>query len=920
MINTEELKQLNLTDIVARETGQQPKTDGRHNVFICPFHSEKTGSFKVHMDKNFFYCFGCGAGDDGGDTITFIGMYKNLDFKDACEYLAENYGNGSLPELSENSKKPEKRKKPEPEKNIEFSFIIDSDIKQLITKTLKDDFYLNRYGTVSKVWKYRDTEDRIINIVARFDSGSGKQIVPFYLDSEKKWKSGQPIKTNRTPYNVNHLKKTEKVVYVEGEKCALAGMDYLKQKGINTAENTKLVFITSVGGSKQVKKTDFSCLKGKDLVIWPDNDEPGIDAAKVLKTLVSDYVNSVQVLKPAGNAKGYDIADHIEDGEDPLAYIRNAERILEDNSEEQSKTNKTGKSDNQQQRARKSGGDPENSSKHEKSSEPEDLVNPYFTFLGWDKDKHYFLPTGSEMVYEIRKGSLSTAKILEIAPLDFWVVYFPGKSGTMNANAAFDYVISESKRAGIFNPELLRGAGVWEDNGQFVLNTGKYILDRNNVKHTYSEYRKAKAHYLMSTAQFGKLPVVESTLTDGAKLMQICDNSGFKTILDQLAFLGWSLMASFGGMLEWRPHIWITGAASSGKSWLLGNLVKQMTGEFAVNVSGKTTEAGMRRLLLQDARPLIIDEAEPKNKDARVRLESILDLCRNASNDSSAQSVMANMSGGVDVFRIRSMFCFASVVPNFQGRALESRIIRIEIKNKDNNIAAELNGRLLTEIGDFSKFRTRIFKRLDRIKTDIDYAIKKITNLTGDRRKAQQYAPLLASVWNILTDVPLENMTKDNALYRCYDLLSEYKAGVRDEEEAFNHMLNALLDINGDRYLCSEHITYIEKQQKTAERGVLYKRPDQALQRHGLRIFYDKNLEHEGKTYKDVLYIKTNDRHLMKIFEDTAYIQYAEVLKRHVACISDKVFSVRIAKTTVTALAFDMQHIRKMYFEDSEGF
>ena len=49
----------------------------------CPFHSEKTASFRVYKDGT-FHCFGCGA---HGDVITFVMKMQNLSFQDACKVL-----------------------------------------------------------------------------------------------------------------------------------------------------------------------------------------------------------------------------------------------------------------------------------------------------------------------------------------------------------------------------------------------------------------------------------------------------------------------------------------------------------------------------------------------------------------------------------------------------------------------------------------------------------------------------------------------------------------------------------------------------------------------------------------------------------------------------------------------------------------
>lgn len=49
----------------------------------CPFHNEKTASFRVYKDGT-YHCFGCGA---HGDVITFVMSMQNISFKEACEIL-----------------------------------------------------------------------------------------------------------------------------------------------------------------------------------------------------------------------------------------------------------------------------------------------------------------------------------------------------------------------------------------------------------------------------------------------------------------------------------------------------------------------------------------------------------------------------------------------------------------------------------------------------------------------------------------------------------------------------------------------------------------------------------------------------------------------------------------------------------------
>lgn len=62
---------------------------GDKHLARCPFHEEKTPSFNVSHSKQFYYCFGCGA---GGNAIGFLIAYDHMDFREAVAYLAARAG------------------------------------------------------------------------------------------------------------------------------------------------------------------------------------------------------------------------------------------------------------------------------------------------------------------------------------------------------------------------------------------------------------------------------------------------------------------------------------------------------------------------------------------------------------------------------------------------------------------------------------------------------------------------------------------------------------------------------------------------------------------------------------------------------------------------------------------------------------
>ncbi len=73
----------------------------------CPFHHEKTPSFTVHAEGQFYHCFGCGA---SGDVITFIREIESVDFMDAVKILAER-AKMPLPEMNFDTEKTAEQKR-----------------------------------------------------------------------------------------------------------------------------------------------------------------------------------------------------------------------------------------------------------------------------------------------------------------------------------------------------------------------------------------------------------------------------------------------------------------------------------------------------------------------------------------------------------------------------------------------------------------------------------------------------------------------------------------------------------------------------------------------------------------------------------------------------------------------------------------
>jgi hypothetical protein len=240
---------------------------------------------------------------------------------------------------------------------------------------------------------YRDFDGKAWCVVGRFNqSNGGKKVIPYFFDGTD-WQKGNPLKLNRPLFNSDKLKNNKMpVLIVEGEKCA-------------SIEVVGYIVVTWIGGCSAVYKSDFSILQDREVFIWPDADIAGFEAAKKIKTLLPH----AEILNTKGKPQGWDIADAVADGINPLNFI---ESCLQDNQ------NPPSKIENQETN------DVEKPGRPRKSNQALELLSTYK--LCRFKDKRYMIrgnqaiPIGSRMYKEFVQGEFfrSTGTPLTSAQMD----------------------------------------------------------------------------------------------------------------------------------------------------------------------------------------------------------------------------------------------------------------------------------------------------------------------------------------------------------------------------------------------------------------------------------------------------------------------------------------------------------------------
>jgi predicted P-loop ATPase len=295
-----------LSDIVSKYV--KLARDGREMKGCCPFHDERTPSFHVVDDKEFYHCFGCGA---HGDVVDFVQNYHGVNFREACKIIT---GEEPAPE-SERQKRESvavdyyaNLKPAKPPVAVEWE--AGKRTPEILNpKRADDEKRRNTRYTPTMVFPYRTATGELLGYVLRIEipQDDGKVIkitptvrfasLPSGATTWTHWHFDQP----RPLYGLDRLaaKPDGQVFICEGEKAADA-----------CARLLGVCAITWPGGTNAVDKADWTPLTGRKVVIWPDADAPGWKAGNEIATVLSGIAAEVKIIDTRDHAvKGWDVAD-----------------------------------------------------------------------------------------------------------------------------------------------------------------------------------------------------------------------------------------------------------------------------------------------------------------------------------------------------------------------------------------------------------------------------------------------------------------------------------------------------------------------------------------------------------------------------------------------------------------------------------
>lgn len=706
-----------------------PNARIKGNEVVCGnIYGDKGSSFSYNLLNGLWSDFA--TGQSGGSIIDLIMARENVDFMNAVriinnEFHIEDIATTEYVLTKKGTNKPKhvpapKGSRPE---------------------------YLSR-GPVTvrlnQVWVYNNEHGFPIQCDCRINNKDGtKEVIPMLYDGEKWYPKA--LSNNRKLYNLDKIldEKTisKTVIISEGCKTADAISVYFPN----------YVSTTWQGGCNAFKKTDWSPLYGRKIIIVPDADDCGLKAAENIAAILTAKNCSVRLVNMDAMQrikKGWDFADALDGNmlqKDVVDYIK--QHIYNFNApvvDEEINTEII----------------------VDKKIDKPTYDDTYFKCLGVQGDHHFYYKKNTSQIIEFKPNFYDSKHLLNLAPLNWWQISFPRGKKDVDWVDVTDYLCRIQEKTGIFDITKVRGRGAWFDEGRTVFHLGNYLFVDGSIvaiDDFKSEFFYEKAPALAVKIQ-SKLPV-----DDAFEFVELCRMPRWERPCYGDILAGWIFSALVCGAMRFRSHLYLIGAHGSGKSWVLENIVQRIMGNIALYVASKSTEAGIREQLSGDIRPVVFDEAEAENPTDKQRMQAIIDLARSASSE-KAESIVKFGSKYV----CRSSFLFSSINSSMSKNADLSRTAFIKMKkaplhtNKEQQLQDNIKfkeleckaSKLLTD-----EYVRCLLGRAIALVPTIRESHKIIADLSakefGSRRLGDQMAMILAGLWGLQSD---EVITEQDAI------------------------------------------------------------------------------------------------------------------------------------------------------------
>lgn len=440
-----------------------------------------------------------------------------------------------------------------------------------------------------------------------------------------------------------------------------------------------------------------------------------------------------------------------------------------------------------------------------------------FRCLGYDHGTYFYLPEGTGQITGLTAAQHDRKTLLPLARLSYWEQEFPARNGVSWSTAA-DALLRSSERAGVFRPERLRGRGCWPEKmptgeAGILVHLGDRLLAPGSRRYESPERFTSPTRFMYERQHHLAGPSTDPLdLTDARRVLETFQDLLWRDPASAYLAAGWTVLAPVCGALGWRPHIWLTGERGCGKSTVLSRLITPLLADMVLDVVGQSTEAGLRQELRADALAVVFDEAE-EDETAGRRIQAVLALARQASSETGARTLKGTVQGSPLQFRIRSMFCLASIGGAVHQESDRSRISLLQLRGASQvsreerrdhwRLLAPKLDEITTELGRSLIARTLRLLRSGMLPETMRVFRQSAATVLGEARAGDQYGTLYAGAWTLLADDP-PGSDEARELLSAEDLETYQQDAVPEGRKALDMLLQQVerLDTpNGPRSL-----------------------------------------------------------------------------------------------------------------------
>lgn len=391
--------------------------------------------------------------------------------------------------------------------------------------------------------------------------------------------------------------------------------------------------------------------------------------------------------------------------------------------------------------------------------------NRFFRPLGNSEGMCYFFSKRSCHIIAVKLESVTKNILFALAPEEFWLALYPRLAPNQTVagvqyDTAISSLVSASYDAGYWTRENEVRKGARIDGGRVVFNTGSSLYVVGEGRRGLSDFT---GEYTYTSGGRVSSPDFENPFTKDSpeirEMISIIRNISWRDEMMELcvmSLLGWIVTGPVCGAIPHRPHIWIDGPRSSGKSWIIRNVVAKTLGDYCLNLVS-STEPGIRRTLNACFIPAIYDEAEADKNSKSTRIKDIIGLSRVASSNDKSMIVQADTAGGTMKFEICSTFMMSSITPQLDDAADQSRYARIHLGSpktgaRFEDLIENPSRKLFTP-----EFSSRLIARMIMRAGDFDKASKVMVRaftslMRTEKRTADVYGAFAAGAWLLLRD------------------------------------------------------------------------------------------------------------------------------------------------------------------------